>query len=115
VARYTAPRGTRDILPEDQPYWRYVEERLHAIAHLYGYERITPPIFEDTAIFERGVGEGTDIVEKEMYTFLDRGGKSLTPSARPSATSAPRLAATASITSSTWRPSARRTRPWTWR
>jgi len=78
VARYTAPRGTRDILPEDQPYWRYVEERLHAIAHLYGYERITPPIFEDTAIFERGVGEGTDIVEKEMYTFLDRGGKSLT-------------------------------------
>jgi histidyl-tRNA synthetase len=78
VVRYTAPRGTQDILPEDQPYWRYVEERLHAIAHLYSYERFTPPIFEDTAIFERGVGEGTDIVEKEMYTFLDRGGNSIT-------------------------------------
>ncbi|MDY7040244.1 MAG: histidine--tRNA ligase [Chloroflexota bacterium] len=78
MVRYTAPRGTQDILPEDQPYWRYVEEHLHAIAHLYGYERITPPIFEDTAIFERGVGQGTDIVEKEMYTFLDRGGSSIT-------------------------------------
>lgn len=78
MVRYTAPRGTQDILPEDQPYWRYVEERLHAIAQLYGYECITPPMFEDTAIFERGVGEGTDIVEKEMYTFLDRGGQSVT-------------------------------------
>ena len=78
MVRFTAPRGTQDILPEEQPYWRYVEERLHAIAHLYGYECISPPLFEDTAIFERGVGEGTDIVEKEMYTFLDRGGQSVT-------------------------------------
>ena len=75
---YNAPRGTTDILPEEQAYWRYVEEKAAYICQLYGYERIEPPIFEDTRLFTRGVGEGTDIVEKEMYTFDDRGSNSIT-------------------------------------
>jgi histidyl-tRNA synthetase len=75
---YQAPRGTADILPEEQPYWRYVEEKAARIAQLYGYQRITLPTFEDTRLFARTVGEQTDIVQKEMYTFEDRGGNSLT-------------------------------------
>ncbi len=76
--RYQRPTGTRDILPDEQPYWRYVIDRMHHIAALYGYRQIETPIFEDTAVFTRGVGEGTDIVEKEMYNFRDRGGNPLT-------------------------------------
>ena len=75
---YNAPRGTADILPEEQAYWRYVEDKAACICQLYGYERIETPIFEDTRLFTRSVGEGTDIVEKEMYTFDDRGSNSLT-------------------------------------
>ena len=75
---YTAPRGTQDILPEEQQYWRYVEQRIQAIAQLYGYQPLDVPIFEQTAIFVRGVGEGTDMVDKEMYSFRDRGGEELT-------------------------------------
>jgi len=75
---YTAPRGTQDILPEEQPYWQYVEQRIRAIAQLYGYQPIDVPIFEETAIFVRGVGQGTDMVDKEMYSFRDRGGEELT-------------------------------------
>jgi histidyl-tRNA synthetase len=75
---YNAPRGTTDILPEEQAYWRYVEEKAAYICQLYGYERIETPIFEDTRLFTRGVGEGTDIVEKEMYTFDDRGDNNIT-------------------------------------
>jgi histidyl-tRNA synthetase len=67
-----------DILPEEQPYWRYVEKVIEEITHLYGYQRIDTPTFEETALFTRGVGEGTDIVDKEMYTFEDKGGKSMT-------------------------------------
>ena len=67
MALYSAPRGTQDILPEDQPYWRYILKRAHYIAQLYGYQQLGIPIFEDTALFEQGVGETTDIVEKEMY------------------------------------------------
>lgn len=74
---YRAPRGTTDILPEQQAYWRYVEQKAAEICRLYGYERIDLPMFEDTGLFTRGVGEGTDIVEKEMYVFEDRGGNSL--------------------------------------
>ncbi|HUV44532.1 MAG TPA: histidine--tRNA ligase [Dehalococcoidales bacterium] len=74
---YRAPRGTTDILPEQQAYWRYVEQKAARICRLYGYERIDLPMFEDTGLFTRGVGEGTDIVEKEMYVFEDRGGNSL--------------------------------------
>jgi histidyl-tRNA synthetase len=75
---YRAPRGTSDILPEEQAYWRFIEQKVAEIAKLYGYERIDAPVFEDTKLFSRSVGEDTDIVKKEMYTFEDRGGSLLT-------------------------------------
>lgn len=75
---YQAPRGTTDILPEEQAYRRYIEQKAADVCHLYGYERIDTPIFEDAGLFIRSVGEGTDIVEKEMYTFADRGGSQIT-------------------------------------
>jgi histidyl-tRNA synthetase len=75
---YQAPRGTSDILPEEQAYWRFIEQKVADIAKLYGYERIDAPVFEDTRLFTRSVGEDTDIVTKEMYTFEDRGGNQLT-------------------------------------
>ena len=75
---YRAPRGTSDILPEEQVYWRYVEQKAVNICQLYGYERIDSPVFEDTGLFTRSVGQGTDIVEKEMYTFADKGGNKIT-------------------------------------
>ncbi len=76
--KYKSITGTRDVLPEEQPYWRLVEKKIAEITELYGYQRVDPPIFEDTRLFIRGVGETTDIVEKEMYTFLDKGENSLT-------------------------------------
>ena len=75
---YQAPRGTSDILPEEQAYWRYIEQKVANICQLYGYERIDCPAFEDTGLFTRSVGQGTDIVEKEMYTFADKGGNKIT-------------------------------------
>ncbi|MEQ4487359.1 MAG: histidine--tRNA ligase [Dehalococcoides mccartyi] len=75
---YQSPRGTEDILPEDQPYWHFVRQQAARIAALYGYQRTDTPVFEDAGLFVRSVGEGTDIVSKEMYTFEDRGGDKLT-------------------------------------
>ena len=75
---YQAARGTTDILPAEQPFWRYVENAVVEVTRLYGYERIDTPTFEGTGLFTHSVGQGTDIVEKEMYTFDDKGGKSLT-------------------------------------
>ncbi len=75
---YQVPRGTSDILPEEQVYWRHIEQKVANICQLYGYERIDSPAFEDTGLFTRSVGEGTDIVEKEMYTFSDKGGNQIT-------------------------------------
>jgi len=75
---YKAPRGAADILPEDQDCWQYIERKAAEISHLYGYRKIETPVFEDTGLFVRGVGEETDIVQKEMYTFDDRGGNKLT-------------------------------------
>ncbi len=75
---YRAPRGTSDILPQEQAYWRYIEQKVVDICQLYGYERIDLPAFEDTSLFSRSIGEGTDIVEKEMYTFEDKGGNKIT-------------------------------------
>ncbi len=75
---YRAPRGTQDILPQDQPYWQFVREHIHRLSTLYGYERLDTPLFEETSLFTRGIGAGTDIVEKEMYTFKDKGRDSLT-------------------------------------
>jgi histidyl-tRNA synthetase len=73
-----APRGTQDILPAEQPYWDLIRSSAAIVAEQYGFQRIDTPMFEDTGVFQRGVGEGTDIVEKEMYTFEDKGGASLT-------------------------------------
>ena len=74
---YKAPRGTADILPEEQGYWRFVEDRAIALCRLYGYQRLDTPAFEDWQLFTRSIGEGTDIVTKEMYTFKDRSGNIL--------------------------------------
>jgi len=75
---HRAPRGTRDLLPADRPSWDFVERAAHTLARTYGFEKIDTPTFEDTGLFVRGVGEGTDIVDKEMYTFEDKGKNSLT-------------------------------------
>ena len=77
-ALFQAPRGTSDLLPDEQKYWRYIQGTASDIAHRFGYGRIDSPVFEDSGLFIRSVGEGTDIVEKEMYTFEDRGGDNLT-------------------------------------
>ncbi len=84
ATQYQAPRGTQDILPEEAPYWVYVEQETRRQARLANYGEIRTPTFEDTAVFLRGVGETTDIVEKEMYSFHDKGGESMT--LRPEAT-----------------------------
>ncbi|MDZ7724937.1 MAG: histidine--tRNA ligase [candidate division KSB1 bacterium] len=76
--KYKSVTGVRDVLPEEQPYWRLIEQKIAKITQLYGYLRVDPPIFEETRLFERGVGDTTDIVEKEMYTFQDKGDHSLT-------------------------------------
>ena len=68
------PRGTFDILPPTSYIWRYIQNNLSTITELFGYSPISTPIIEDSKLFARGVGESTDIVEKETYTFEDRGG-----------------------------------------
>jgi len=73
-----APRGTKDILPENVAGWNYVEQKIRDICARFGYEEIRTPMFEHTELFHRGIGEGTDVVDKEMYTFEDRGGRSIT-------------------------------------
>ena len=79
-----AVRGVRDILPDETPKWQRVEETARRTFQAYGYEEIRLPLFERTELFARGIGEVTDIVQKEMYTFADRGGDSIT--LRPEAT-----------------------------
>ena len=76
--RITAPKGTYDILPADQPVRRWVLRVAEDVFRRYGYGRIDTPMFEETRLFARGVGESTDIVRKEMYTFEDLGGRSMT-------------------------------------
>jgi len=78
VTKIEAPRGTHDILPSDQPLWRKVTGEMERLCALYGYRRIQTPVFEDTELFQRTSGAGSDIVQKEMYTFTDRGDRSLT-------------------------------------
>lgn len=75
---YQAPRGMTDILPHEQAYWSYIKRSVAAICGMYGYQRIDTPIFEDSGLFARGIGEETDIVRKEMYSLEDRGGAKLT-------------------------------------
>lgn len=76
--KFTRPTGTQDLLPAEQPYWEYVTSSAAMMARRFGYERIETPIFETTALFARGVGGATDIVEKEMYSFRDKGDHPLT-------------------------------------
>jgi histidyl-tRNA synthetase len=71
-------KGTRDILPDEIDRWQFLEDRAREVFSLYGFREIRTPIFEKTELFQRGIGEGTDIVAKEMYTFADRKGRSLT-------------------------------------
>lgn len=72
------PRGTDDLLPEETKKWQYVEKILREVCELYHFKEIRTPIFEHTEVFQRGVGETTDIVQKEMYTFNDRSDRSIT-------------------------------------
>jgi histidyl-tRNA synthetase len=139
---YKAPRGTNDILPQDQPLWTHVDALTASLCERFGYRRIDTPVFEESGLFVRSVGAATDVVEKETYTFNDRSGDSMT--LRPEATAGvcraylehgmrvlpqpvrfysvrapmfrydrPQAGASASSTRSTWRPLARRMRPLT--
>jgi histidyl-tRNA synthetase len=73
-----APRGTRDLLPDASPGWEWLHGVHKQVAESFGYQLVDTPVFEHTELIERGVGAGTDVVDKEMYTFTDRGGRSLT-------------------------------------
>ncbi len=84
AAKIERPRGTHDVLPGEMPLWQRITAEAELVARLYGYRPIVTPVFEDTALFERTSGAGSDVVQKEMYTFEDRGGRSLT--LRPEAT-----------------------------
>lgn len=84
--KYSRPRGTKDILPGEIELWQKIESACRIIFSLYGYDEIRTPIFEETDLFNRGIGRATDIVAKEMYTFEDKGNRSLT--LRPEATAA---------------------------
>ena len=78
MSEITAIRGMNDILPDDTPYWQFLERTIAAVLASYGYGEIRLPVVEKTALFKRSIGEVTDIVEKEMYTFDDRNGDSMT-------------------------------------
>lgn len=73
-----APKGTEDLLPDKSYRWQYLEKNFKDICDVFGYKEIRMPTFEHTELFERGVGDTTDVVEKQMYTFLDKGGRSVT-------------------------------------
>jgi histidyl-tRNA synthetase len=75
ASKIVAPRGTQDIFPPQSGRWQELEARIHQLARRYGYGEMRTPMFEATELFERGVGDTTDIVEKEMYTFEDKGGR----------------------------------------
>jgi histidyl-tRNA synthetase len=77
MTRLEAPRGTHDVLPADVPIWRKVTAEMERLCTLYGWRRIQTPVFEDVALFQRTSGSGSDIVQKEMYVFEDRGGRTL--------------------------------------
>lgn len=81
----TSPKGTEDLLPGDSYKWQYLEKKFKETADLYNFKEIRVPTFEHTELFERGVGDTTDVVEKQMYTFNDKGGRSVT--LRPEGTS----------------------------
>ena len=72
------PKGCKDVLPSQSHLWQYVEKTARETAHEFGFREIRTPVFEHTELFLRGVGDTTDIVNKEMYTFTDKGNRSLT-------------------------------------
>ncbi len=72
------PKGTKDILPDEVYVWQYIEEKIKYIMSIYGFKEMRTPVFENTELFLRGVGDTTDVVQKEMYTFKDKGGRSIT-------------------------------------
>jgi histidyl-tRNA synthetase len=76
--RIERPRGTHDVVPGEMPLWQHVTGEIERLCGLYGYRKILTPVFEDTALFARTSGEGSDVVQKEMYTFTDRSDRSLT-------------------------------------
>lgn len=76
--KITAPKGTHDILPNEIPIWNYLEDKMKQICSDFNYKEIRFPVFESTDLFSRGVGDTTDVVQKEMYTFNDKGGRSIT-------------------------------------
>ncbi|MDP3789908.1 MAG: histidine--tRNA ligase, partial [Candidatus Omnitrophota bacterium] len=78
MEKITSLRGMRDILPPEVYSWQFIEKTAREVFESFGYEEIRTPILEETALFQRGIGEGTDIVNKEMYTFTDKGGRSVT-------------------------------------
>ena len=90
-----APRGTKDILPGEVGAWTHVERVIRGLCDRYGYKEIRTPHFEHTELFQRGIGDGTDVVDKEMYTFTDRGDRGLT--LRPENTAAAIRASWASV------------------
>ncbi len=76
--KLNAPKGTKDILPEEIYKWQYVEKCFMEVCSVFGYSEIRIPTFENTEVFSRGVGDTTDVVQKEMYTFTDKGSRSVT-------------------------------------
>ena len=70
-----AIRGTGDVLPNDSHRWQFVEQKMLEVAGFYGFREIRVPVFEHTEVFKRSVGDTTDVVQKEMYTFDDKGGR----------------------------------------
>ena len=78
MSNIKAIRGMNDILPDETPYWQYLERTVGRLLRSYGYGEIRLPVVEQTELFKRSIGEVTDIVEKEMYTFDDRNEQSLT-------------------------------------
>ena len=75
---FTAPRGTKDILPDEIELWQFIESKARSLFDLYNFKEIRTPVFESNHLFERSIGDDTDIVEKEMYTFKDRSNRLIT-------------------------------------
>lgn len=78
MAQFSVPRGTRDLLPEELVLWQFIEKTALTVFNTYNFKELRTPIFEATELFTRGIGDNTDIISKEMYTFADRKGRSLT-------------------------------------
>ena len=110
MARFEAPRGTHDILPSEQPRWRWVTRTMEEVCAAYGYRPIQTPGIEDTDLIIRTSGEGSDVVQKETYTFTDRGGRSLTLRPEGTAPIAARTSSTGCTASHSRRSSTRSAR-----